>query len=78
MKKRGSKELHIRIWVSGLFATTIVLVMWSIVVEGTNFFTYVLQGFIFYGTWVILQYLIYRPIYYRLIDKQDKDNQNKQ
>lgn len=70
MNPQERKSLHIRIWGSGIIATILALIIFSLNFEGGNILSYTIQGFIFLSVWVILHYLFYRPLYIWLLKRQ--------
>ena len=59
----SKKELRIRIIVQGLISTIIFLVLWGVLFERESALVILIRGVIFFGTWVGLSYVIYRPVF---------------
>ena len=67
--KERIKALHLRIWISGLIATTVfVLLNWFLSRATYSLLEAVVQIGVFLSVWVILHYIIYRKLFKQLKD----------
>ncbi len=63
-KKDRLKALHLRIWVSGIIATVVfVLINWLLSRATYSGLEAVVHVFVFLPVWVIMHYLIYRKLF---------------